>query len=119
MIGLEEIRFEGARPVEGYGPDFFRIGGQVLRGHVLVWAEAARLWGGPDDLQPLEALAGKVDVLLYGTGATMGRAPAGLVAALDAKGIGTEAMASDAAARTYNILVSEGRRVAAALLTVG
>lgn len=119
MIDLEEIRYDGARPVEGYGPDFFRIGGEVLRGHVLVTAEAARLWRGPEDIAPLDGLAGKVDVLLYGTGATMGRAPAALVAALDAKGIGVEAMASDAAARTYNVLVSEGRRVAAALLTVG
>lgn len=119
MIDLEEIRFDGAKPVEGYGPGFFRIGGDVLRGSVLVSAEAAELWQGPDDLAPLLALAGKVDVLLYGTGPVMGRAPATMVEALDAVGIGVEAMASDAAARTYNVLVSEGRRVAAALLTVG
>jgi uncharacterized protein len=118
MIELEEIRFDGARPVEGYGPGFFRVGGAVLHGNVLVTAEAARLWAGPEDMAPLLALAGSVDVLLYGTGATMGRAPAAMVSALGAVGIGVDAMASDAAARTYNVLLSEGRRVAAALLAV-
>lgn len=119
MIDLEEIRFDGARAVEGYGPDFFRIGGEVLRGNVLVSAEAARLWQGPEDLAPLLALAGRADVLLFGTGPMMGRAPAAMVAALEAVGIGVEPMDSAAAARTYNVLVAEGRRVAAALLTVG
>jgi len=118
MIELEEIRFDGARPVEGYGPGFFRIGGAVLRGNVLVTPEAARLWSGPEDMASLLALAGKVDVLLYGTGAMMGRAPAAMVSALGDLGIGVDAMASNAAARTYNVLLSEGRRVAAALLAV-
>ena len=119
MIELEEIRYDGARPVEGYGPDFFRIGGEVLRGNVVVWSEAAQTWGGPDDLGPLLALEGKTDLLLYGSGPAMGRAPAALTTALDALGIGVEAMDSAAAARTYNVLVAEGRRVAAALLTIG
>ncbi|HQU66625.1 MAG TPA: Mth938-like domain-containing protein [Albidovulum sp.] len=115
---LEEIRFDRARPVEGYGPGFFRIGGALLRGNVLVTPEAARLWSGPEDMAPLLALSGSVDVLLYGTGAVMGRAPAAMMSALDAVGISVDAMASDAAARTYNVLLSEGRRVAAALLAV-
>jgi uncharacterized protein len=119
MIRLTEIAFENARPVDGYGPDFFRIGGAVLTGPVLVTAQAARSWGGLDDIAPLLALAGQVDVLLLGTGAIMGRAPATMVAALDPAGIGVEAMDSATAARTYNVLLSEGRRVAAALLTVG
>lgn len=119
MIQLTEVRFDGARPVDGYGPGFFRVGGEVLHGNVLVTAEAARLWGGYDDLAPLLALAGQVDVLLLGTGGAMARAPVDLSRALDAVGIGTEAMDSAAAARTYNVLLSEGRRIAAALLAVG
>ncbi len=119
MIRLNEVNFDNARPVDGYGPDFYRVGGEVFRGHVLVTAKTARIWGGFDDRAPLLALGGKVDVLMLGTGKTMGRAPAGMVAALEAVGIGVEAMDSAAAARTYNVLLSEGRRVAAALLTVG
>jgi uncharacterized protein len=44
--------------------------------------------------------------------------PSALKEALDEAGIGVEAMNSPAACRTYNVLVSEGRRVAAALLPV-
>lgn len=119
MIRLTEISFGQARPIDGYGPGFFRIGGEVLHGAVLVTAGGARLWGGCDDVAPLVALDGEVDVVLLGTGAAIAHPPAGLRAALEALGIGVEAMASPAAARTYNVLLSEGRRIAAALLPVG
>lgn len=118
MIRLTEIAYDSARPIDGYGPGFFRIGGEVLRGAVLVTASAARGWGGYDDAAPLLALAGEVDVLLLGTGTSIAHPPADLRAALEAAGIGVEPMASAAAARTYNVLLSEGRRIAAALLPV-
>jgi len=119
MIRLNEIRFDGARAVEGYGRDFFRIGGARIEGHVIVTPQAVLRWGGLQDLPPLVALAGEIDILLLGTGAAMARAPGELVAALDALGIGVEPMDSAAAARTYNVLLSEGRRAGAALLTIG
>ncbi|WP_108853330.1 Mth938-like domain-containing protein [Albidovulum aquaemixtae] len=115
---LTEIPFDDARPIDGYGPGFFRIGGDVLHGAVLVTATSARVWDGYDAQAPLLALAGEIDVLLIGTGPEMARPPADLVAALEAAGIGVELMASPTAARTYNVLLSEGRRVAAALLPV-
>ncbi len=118
MIRLTEVTYDSARPIDGYGPGFFRIGGEVLRGAVLVTATAAKAWGGYDDSAALLALAGEVDVLLLGTGKTIAHPPASLRAALDAAGIGVEPMDSAAAARTYNVLLSEGRRIAAALLPV-
>ena len=119
MIHLTEIPFDGAQPIDGYGPGFFRIGGEVLNGAVLVTAKSARVWDGYDALEPVLALAEEIDVLLVGTGPEMARPPAAFVAALEAAGIGVEPMASPTAARTYNVLLSEGRRVAAALLPVG
>lgn len=119
MVRLSEISFGTARPIDGYGPGFFRVGGAVLRGAVLVTAGGARLWGGCEDIGPLAALAGEVDVVLLGTGATLLRAPADLEVRLAAVGIALEPMSSPAAARTYNVLLAEGRRVAAALLPVG
>lgn len=119
MIRLSEISFGRAPPIDGYGPGFFRVGGVVLHGAVLVTAGGARLWGGYDEAAPLLALEGEVDVLLLGTGGTIAHPPAGVRAALEARGIGVEAMSSPAAARTYNVLLSEGRRIAAALLPVG
>jgi len=115
---LHEIRFDAATPIDGYGPGFFRIGGQVIEGAVLVTAGGARSWGGFDDSPTLLALAGSVDVLFLGTGAETGHIPAALRQTLEAAGLGVEAMNSPAACRTYNVLLAEGRRVAAALLPV-
>lgn len=115
---LTETAFGDARPVEGYGPGFFRVGGQLVAGPVLVTRAGARGWGGLDDVEALVALAGETDVLLVGLGAVPGRLPAGLAARLEAAGIAAEAMATPAAARTFNVLLAEARRVAAALLPV-
>jgi len=115
---LTEIEFDDAKPVEGYGPGFFRIAGEVMDAPLLVTAGGARSWGGLDDLATLTALAGDIDVVFLGTGDDIAHAPAALRSALEEAGIGVEAMNSPAACRTYNVLVSEGRRVAAALLPV-
>lgn len=115
---LNEIVFTDAKPVEGYGPGFFRIGGQVIHGAMLVGPEGAGPWGGLEDIAPLLAMAGEVDVLFVGTGADVAHLPDDLQHALDEAGIGVEAMASPAACRTYNVLLSEGRRIALALLPV-
>lgn len=108
--------FGGAVAVEGYGPGFFRVGGKVIEGPVLVTGAGGAPWGGLDDRAALMALAGQVDVLFLGMGAELAHAPADLAAALREAGVAVEAMASPTAARTYNVTLSEGRRVACALL---
>ena len=57
-------------------------------------------------------------MIFLGTGAEIAHVPATLRTALDEAGIGIESMASPAACRTYNVLLSEGRRVGLALLPV-
>ncbi|WP_428925377.1 Mth938-like domain-containing protein [Marinibacterium sp. SX1] len=115
---LNEIEFNDSDPVDGYGPGFFRIAGEVWSGPILTGPRGTSSWGGYDDSAALLALADHVDVLFIGTGAEIAHLPAGLRAMLDAAGIGVEGMTSPAAARTYNVLLSEGRRVAVALLPV-
>ncbi|WP_136637540.1 Mth938-like domain-containing protein [Pseudooceanicola onchidii] len=115
---LNEIDYGRARPIEGYGPGFFRIGGEVITGPALITADRAQAWGGYDDTAALLPLAGQIDVLFIGTGAEMAYLPPAFRTTLDTAGIGVEPMASAAACRTYNVLLSEGRRVAAALLPV-
>jgi uncharacterized protein len=115
---LNEIIFSEATPIDGYGPGFFRVGGQVMQGAVLVTQAGARGWDGLDDTQALLDLAGEIDVLFVGTGAEIAHIPTPLRHALEEAGIGVETMSSPAACRTYNVLLSEGRRVAAALLPV-
>ena len=56
------------------------------------------------------------EVVLLGTGTTHQFVHPQLTAALTAKGLAIECMTTDAACRTYNILMSEGRNVAAALI---
>lgn len=67
-----------------------------------------------DEPQPRPANA--PEIMLVGTGLRQQLLPAHIVAPLHRMGIGVEAMSTEAAARTYNILMAEGRRVVAALL---
>lgn len=115
---LTEITYDFAKPIDGYGPGFFRIDGKVLTGPCLITPWGAGGWGGMDDTASLLALLGKVDVLFIGMGAEIAHLPAPFRDELEAAGIGAEVMNSPAAARTYNVLLSEGRRIAAALLPV-
>jgi len=113
---LNPTDFEGANAVDSYGPGFFRIAGKVFHGALVVEGDRVTEWGGLDDMQALKNLAGRVDVLFLGMGDQIAYAPRDLVAALDTLGIMVEAMNSPTAARTYNVTLSEGRRVACALL---
>lgn len=115
---LNEIEFNDSDPVDGYGPGFFRIGGEVWQGAVLTGPRGTSSWGGYDDPAALLALKDEVDVVFIGTGAEVAHLPAAFRDTLDAAGLGAEGMTSPAAARTYNVLLSEGRRVALAMLPV-
>ena len=75
-------------------------------------------WGGLEDADRLLGLSGEVDVLFVGTGRETAHLPKDLRHRLEAAGIGVEVMASPSACRTYNVLLSEGRRVALAVLPV-
>ena len=66
------------------------------------------------DMQQLLAL--DVEVILLGTGKRLRFPPPTLMRPFAASGIGLEIMDLQAACRTYNILATEGRKVAAALL---
>ena len=115
---LTEIEFTEAVPIDGYGPGFFRVAGQVVEGMVCISPQGVQAWGGYEDMDALLALAPDVDVIFVGTGAEIAPIPAVLREGLEDAGMGVEIMNSPAACRTYNILLSEGRRVAAALLPV-
>ena len=116
---LTEISYGTAKPIDGYGPGFFRVGGHLLRGACLITPWDAGLWGGFADTAAPLSLAGRIDVLFVGTGAEIAHLPEPFREALEAAGLGVEAMSSPAACRTYNVLLSEGRRIAVALLPVG
>lgn len=113
---ISEVHYEDAVPIDGYGPGFFRVNGEVIHGGAIITATGARRWGGYDDVEAVLALGDQVDFILMGTGETMAPVNKAFRDALEAAGIGVEPMASASACRTYNVLVSEGRRVAAVVL---
>jgi len=115
---LDEVAYNDARPVQGYGPGFFRIGGQVFHGAVLTGPTGTVSWGGYEDTAALMAQAGTIDVVLVGTGVEIAHIPVDLRQLLEGAGMGVEVMNSAAGCRTYNVLLAEGRRVALALLPV-
>jgi uncharacterized protein len=115
---LTEISYGNAKPIDGYGPGFFRVDGHLLRGPCLITPWDAGLWGGFADTAAPMSLAGQIDVLFLGMGAEIGHAPVAFRDALEQAGIGVEVMSSPAACRTYNVILSEGRRIAVALFPV-
>lgn len=117
-MGIQEADYDGAVPVDGYGPGFFRVGGKKLIGPTIVTPKGPSPWGGLDDADALTALAGQVDVLFIGMGPDMARLPSELAEKLEAAGLMVEPMATPTAARSYNLTLSEGRRVACALIPV-
>jgi uncharacterized protein len=71
----------------------------------------------PADLDALLAL--EPEVVLLGSGEAQAFPPADVAAACLQRGIGLEAMTNAAAARTYNVLAGEGRRVIAGFVMAG
>ncbi|MCV2877161.1 Mth938-like domain-containing protein [Rhodobacteraceae bacterium XHP0102] len=115
---LNEVRYNGGLPIDGYGAGFFRIDGTVYEGAQLILPNGRQDWGGYVDAAPLLAAAGLIDVLLIGTGAEIAHIPNDLRGRLEGAGIGIEVMGTPSAARSYNVLLGEGRRIGAALLPV-
>ena len=77
--------------------------------------DAARL--GPEALDPM--LAMEPAVVLLGTGERQVYPPAAAMAAGLRRGVGIEVMTNAAAARTFNVLASEGRKVVAGFILPG
>ncbi len=115
---MTEVTYADAIPIDSYGTGFFRIGGEVIKGGAIIHAKGARSWGGYDDVNSVLTLKDEIDFILMGTGTNMAPVESAFRQTLEAAGIGVEPMASPSACRTYNVLVSEGRRVAAVMLPV-
>jgi uncharacterized protein len=115
----------GRHLIDAYGGGGFRFADMSHRGSILALPSGIKAWS-PDraqgltaeDLAPVFAEAADIEVLLLGTGVEIVPASEPLRWAFRDAGIGMEAMQTCAAARTYNILLAENRRVAAALIAV-
>lgn len=117
-MDFNAVSYGDAVPIDGYGPNGFRIGGALHPGPLVLGPSGLAAWGGFEEVGPLLALSGAIDVLLIGTGAEIAPIPAELRTTLEDAGLGVDMMATGPACRTYNVLLGEGRRIGAALLPV-
>lgn len=122
---MQPARFPGRAPIEAYGNGGFRFADMSHRGSILALPSGIEAWPVKTvDEMTAEALvrviseAAAIEILLVGTGATMSPLPKASRTALEAAGLFPDLMSTGAAVRTYNVLLSEERAVAAALVAV-
>lgn len=110
--------------IQGYGPGFIRVSGEVYQSPIIVFPDKVEAWdftGDPAVLKPGDFssfldITQDAEVVLLGCGAGSPFVAPAVRAAFSAKGMVLEAMDTGAACRTYNVLMTEGRLVAALLL---
>jgi uncharacterized protein len=111
--------------IERYGASGFRVTGVAYPTSILVFPEATLPWSVADigavSAETLKPVLGRggVEILLLGCGARMVPVSPDLRQELRAAGMTVDAMDTGAACRTYNVLMAEDRRVAAALIRLG
>jgi uncharacterized protein len=118
---LQLERPQGRNQFTGYGPGFVSVNAQRYEHSVIVLPERLIDWRvqrfdelTQETLQPLASL--EIEILVLGTGATLRFPPANALRPFQQIGIGVEVMDSQAACRTYNVLLAEDRRICAAIL---
>ena len=111
----------GTNFIRAYDPGEILVGERALHANCIVTADQIMEWPVQTiaaltlaDLEPIIAL--QPEIVILGSGATQQFPDASILGAVLSRGIGCEVMNTGAACRTYNVLVSEDRRVAAALI---
>jgi uncharacterized protein len=124
MADISPVIPAGRKVIETYGEMRFHISGVRYTGPVIVLPDRVLPWAPTTwaevDFASFDALCqdNLADVLLLGCGPRAVLPPRTLRDALRAKGLVVEPMDTGAACRTYNVLMAEDRRVAAALIPV-
>ncbi|GJL85284.1 MAG: hypothetical protein DHS20C02_10590 [Micavibrio sp.] len=111
--------------IHSYVGGRFKVGEEVFEKPIIVLPDSVTSWkvpgGGAGKLQlehfePIIAMKADLDVVLFGSGKAMVFLSPDLKFSLQTQGLNIDIMDTGAACRTYNVLMAEGRRVAAALL---
>ena len=112
-------------PIDAYGDLGFRIRGARHEGSQLILPAAITSWPvsameelRTEHLAAIAEIAAEIEILILGTGIKFVRPAPDIRFAVERAGIGLEAMDTGAACRTYNVLLAERRRIAAALIAV-
>jgi len=109
---INEITYAGQPPIDAYGPGFFRVNEVLQDAPIAILPKGIIPWKGLSDWAAVVASVADYDVVFVGVGAQILQLPVSVKADLEKANIPYEVMATPAACRTYNVLLSEGRRVA-------
>jgi uncharacterized protein len=116
---------EDRKVIDSYAAGQFRVSGTLYEGSILVFPDQVRPWPvgslaalSAEHFQPLVEADPPAEIVLLGCGPKMALLPAALRAALKQAGLNVDVMETGAACRTYNVLLSEERRVVAALIAL-
>jgi uncharacterized protein len=122
---MQPARFPGRAPIDAYGNGGFRFAGMSHRGSILALPSGIEAWAvnSAEEISAaavarIIAEAEAIEILLIGTGTEMRPLSREARSALAAANLEPELMATGAAVRTFNVLLSEERAVAAALVAV-
>jgi uncharacterized protein len=116
------LQAPAANVVTGCGPGWVRVGAAEYRENLVLTPDRVDPGFAPEGFDALKSddfaalLATSPEIVLVGTGATQRFLRPAVTAPLHDANVGLEVMDTRAACRTYNILVAEGRTVAAALI---
>lgn len=124
-LTIRAAHYPGRPPIDAYGNGGFRFAGMSHQGSILSLPSGVHGWPVTEfraldiaALQPILAEAAAIEFLIVGTGPDIAWLADELRAALSAGGVRVEVMSTGAAVRTYNVMLSEDRPVAAALIAV-
>ena len=122
---VREAHFPGRAPIDAYGNGGFRFADMSHRGSILCLPSGIYAWPverhediSVASLQRVLEESDAIEVLLVGTGADLVPLPPELKAALRERDVASDPMGTGAAVRTFNVLLSEERAAAAALIAV-
>lgn len=116
--------YPGRAAIDAYGGGGFRFAGMSHKGSILALPSGVYGWDvqpdalTPDDFASVLRERGDVDLLIFGGGIGMLRPPRAVREAIAATGMMLDCMTTGAAVSTYNLLLEERRKVAAALIAV-
>jgi uncharacterized protein len=124
-MGPAPAHYPGRVAIDAYGNGGFRFADMSHRGSIIIVPSGVYAWdaAGMDDVTPatfaqvVREMSPPALVLL-GTGASHRMLDPGIRELFADAGLGLEPMSTGAACRTFNVLLAEGRDVAAALIAV-
>lgn len=110
-------------PITSFGDGGFRFGDHSHLGSLLVLPNGMRAWDvGAEfaigDFAEILALKSVIDFVVLGTGREMRRPSPVVIAYFEAENINVDFMSTSSAVHTYNVMLAEGRRLAAGFLAV-